>query len=93
MADQSAAVVEAVAWYRETGAHDEAVKAHLAILASQLDRGISLDMEEQELLRLILHKRANQGGAGKALETAFFKIYGVWPVDPPWWKGRLRMIT
>lgn len=56
-----------------------------AILMNQLDRGLSLDLEEQEMVRAAILAAA-QREPGQHIETAYFKLYGVWPVRPTWWE-------
>lgn len=61
----------------------------MAVVLSQMERGIALDAEERELVRAaILHSARTH--PEQHIETAYFKLYGVWPVRPSWWE-RERM--
>lgn len=67
---------------------DVEARGVVAILVNQMERGLALDIEEQELLRsiLILQVKEDQ----RELQDAFFKLYGVWPIRPAWWELDLR---
>lgn len=66
-------------------------RAMVAVVVNQMERGLSLDFEEQELVRGAI-LAACRAGAGQHAETAYFRLYGVWAVRPTWWekKGPVR---
>lgn len=91
---QSDAVVRAARLYLDSVADASgATRAQIGIVVSQLERGISLDTPEQDLLRFMLKSVCAEHGADQHLQTACFRLYGEWWVQPPWWSGTLRMRT
>ena len=91
---QSRAVVREVERFvADLPAGKGATRAQIAIVLSQMARGIALDPDEQELLRHILLIQARDLGQDEELERAFFRLFGSWPIDPPYWHGTLRMRT
>jgi hypothetical protein len=82
-ADQSEAVRSATRDFIKT--LEGEARALYAVVLNQMDRGVSLDLEEQEMVRAaILH--AARRGAGQHVETAYFKLYGAWPIRPTYWE-------
>lgn len=79
-------MVEAVQLHREE-MRGTTHELPLAVLLSMLQRGVAMDVEEQNLLRLVLDRifaMADPAAWDEPLEQAYFKLYGEWPVDPPW---------
>jgi hypothetical protein len=82
-AAQSAAVTGATRDFSKT--LEGEARGVFAIVLSQMERGVSLDFEEQELVRGAILSAA-QRNPEQHIETAYFKLYGVWPVRPTWWE-------
>lgn len=80
--DQSEAVRQAMTDFSETLTGE--ARAIYAVVLHQMDKGIALDHEEQELVRSALLASC-RAGAGQHAETAYFRLYGRWVCDPPWW--------
>lgn len=89
---QSSAILREVREFLKST--DGAARAHVAIMLSQMERGISLDHEEQGLLRAILLRRAlSMQGNDEDFETGVFRLFGVWCIVPPYWNGTLKHLT
>lgn len=59
-------------------------RACLAILLSQIRRGLVLLPEEVEVLRGIMLLRMQESSSPE-LETAYYRLFHHWGVEP-WWK-------
>lgn len=96
-AKQSEAVMSAVEDFSKSLTGE--ARAIYAVVLHQMRTGIALDLEEQELVRGAVLARA-RSRPGKNIETAYFRLYGVWPVRPTWWelagptrRGRPKRLT
>lgn len=61
-------------------------KALYGILVYQMEHGVTLGLEEQEMLRCALLWGCREGTWGRDAEDAYFRLYGVWPVRPTWYE-------
>ena len=59
----------------------------LAMLNSMLQRKLFLQQEELVLLQwsIELFFQVNRDFRDEHLESAYFRLFGEWPVDPPWY--------
>ena len=60
-------------------------RAVFAVVVSQMRRGITLDHEETELVRAAILASA-RADPGRDIEKAYFRLYGAWCIDPPWYE-------
>lgn len=87
---QSSAIRAALGTYCELVRGTETGWA-LAVVLSMMDRGIALDVAEQRLVRSVLDEvfsMQDDEAYDEHLESAYFKLYGVWPVEPQWFIKR-----
>lgn len=70
------------------------VYAMVAIVASMMERGLTLDIPEQKLVQGVLEEwlsMMDESEWDEHLEKAYFKLYGEWPVEPPWFVKKHNM--
>ena len=86
---QSEALHEAVGRYLRSEDPNTETYTMVAIVKNQMDRGITLDEAEQDLLQWVVRSQL-QHGRWEALEIVGFKLWNVWLRDPPYWKQDLK---
>ncbi len=79
--------------YRDYTDH-EAVRIGLSVVLSMMERGITLTDTETQLVREVLIDWFDQMDTGQhdeMLERAFYKLYGEWPIIPPYFVSQLGL--
>ncbi len=85
-ARQSARLIEALGEYRDWTDSDE-TRWGLSVVLSMMERGVTLGKPEMLLVQAVVQEWLEQLGPDEwdeHLEQAFYKLYGAWPIEPPW---------
>jgi hypothetical protein len=92
-AGQSSALILQTRLYFHSLDENEMLRYQVAVILSQMERGIQIGLEEQDLLKHILVKRAEalDYEVDREFEDGYFKIFGSWPVYPAWWFGTIKI--
>lgn len=70
------------------------VYAMVAIVVSMMERGIALDIPEMRLVQGVLDEwlsMLSEDEWDENLEKAYYKLYGAWPLDPPYFVKRDKL--
>ena len=79
-------LIEALTQYRDWTQVVE-TRAMLSVTLSMMERGVTLDKPEMLLVQAVIEDwlaQLDPDEYDEQLERAYYKLYGAWPVDPPW---------
>ena len=88
-AKKSAAILDVARRYLERN-RNMPVGQIFSIVLSQMQRGVVLGQEEQELLRAALVSESAHIERYPDFEDGFFALYGFWVIEPPHWEEELK---